>query len=238
MFYIAPTRKNETLSATPNDVPSNPPINRVTKKKKMPRRQYDLDESPYRYDCVCVTPDIPYPDEDPNEFQTTSKHPPYDDDVPTRRHADGTFTSYDCSLCEPPPPPSVAPEPYSAEAFLELKHLRSATRDRKMVRKGSGWRTKQAMKDPMVFWDYVFHDERHAEEARVVRPGMTMRVRGGWEVKLDDNGAAVEEEEEVDWVAEVQRRPVEREVSMSELLTSAKRGRSRKKGQLFKRNHK
>ncbi|KIP02173.1 hypothetical protein PHLGIDRAFT_306754 [Phlebiopsis gigantea 11061_1 CR5-6] len=91
----------------------------------------------------------------------------------------------------------AAPEVHSAEALSDLKLKRDAKRHRKMTRKGSEWRTKDAMKDPEVHWHWVFRS--HQEEVRNIRPHMTMHVKGGWQLKLEDGGAG--EEEQTGWVA-------------------------------------
>ena len=123
----------------------------------------------------------------------------------------------------------AVPEAHSAEALSELKLARDVTRHRKMTRKGSEWRVKDAMKDPEVHWAWVFRP--HVQEVRNIRPHMTMHVKGGWQLKLEDNG--VGEEEQTGWVAEVEEKPEVKEVALSELLKTAKRQKTRRKGWLF-----
>ena len=69
------------------------------------------------------------------------------------------------------------------------------------------------------------------EPLRYVRPHMTMHVRGGWQVQLEDDGAAVPEE--TDWVAEVENKPPATEVALADILKPGKPAKTRHKGRCF-----
>lgn len=128
-------------------------------------------------------------------------------------------------------PDLIPPEVHSTEALMDLKELRDVGRHRKIALKGNHWQHKASMKDPMVFWDCALWEGRRDRggEFRYIRPHMTMHVKGGWQVRIDDNGHYLEDE--TDWIAEVERKPLRTEVAMTDLLKSAKQRKTRKKGQ-------
>lgn len=70
---------------------------------------------------------------------------------------------------------------------------------------------KTSLKNPEMYSDWAFSPEKHGIE----------------EVVEDDHGA---DEEETDWVAEVESRSARKEVAMTDLLKSAKQRKAKKKG--------
>ena len=115
-----------------------------------------------------------------------------------------------------------------AEEFAAMKDQGGAAHARKMVRRGAAWKVKHGLREPVVLlntkreWD---HQGRH------VRPHMTMHVRGGWQLRLDDDGRPVPEE--TDWVADAESAPVRKEVALVDIAKPAKPRKHRKKGKLL-----
>lgn len=119
---------------------------------------------------------------------------------------------------------------HSPDALVELKSARGFEHARKMTRKASALAEKKALKDPLVYWDLLLHKDYR--DTRSVRPHMTMHVRGGWQLQLDDDGRSALEEE-TDWVAEVDDAPAAREVPLVDLLKPAKRRKTRRHRECF-----
>ena len=114
----------------------------------------------------------------------------------------------------------------NAEKVVDLKNRRDFEYTRKMIRKSSEWKAKHGLKEPMPFsrWYKNWCDA----DVRNVRSHMTMHVRGGWQVRLEDDGVA--EVEETDWVAEVEEKPARKEVALIDIARPAKPRRRHQRG--------
>jgi hypothetical protein len=134
---------------------------------------------------------------------------------------------------KPTPAKEIAPNIHSPDAVSDLKSLHEAERSRKMYRKSSVWKDKQMWKDPLQRWTLLpegLRKWKDLEPRRHIRPHMTMHVKGGWQIQLEDGGVGAELETETDWVAEIEDRPGKKEVLLTEILKPGKPQKARGKG--------
>lgn len=147
------------------------------------------------------------------------------------RKAQRTSTTAAATPTTPAPQPAF---PTYADEPTFLKSLRDFEVDRKVTRKATLWEVKKAQKGRT---QVLFCTRNPSAGKAPSRLNMTMRVKGGWDVQLEDAGVADALAGETDWIAEVEHRPAVREVSLEDLLRPGKPRKARKgtrSGRLFR----
>lgn len=140
------------------------------------------------------------------------------------RKAQRTSTTTAATPTTPAPQPAF---PTYADEPTFLKSLRDFEVDRKVTRKATLWEVKKAQKSRT---QVLFCTRNPSAGKAPSRLNMTMRVKGGWDVQLEDAGVADALAGETDWIAEVEHRPAVREVSLEDLLRPGKPRKARKDG--------